>query len=211
MSFNGMMGNQSPMMNNMNGVMGNQMQNNMMGMMGNPNPMMSNMMGMMGNQNPMMNNNQMFMNNQNQFSQVQMNNPFMNNMNNQVMMNQMNAMNQMPMQTMAMNQMNFMGNMSSQMQDQNQFINNNPQNDKITLLFDKVNSQEKLIEVQCQQNDYMKDVFNRYWSKIGENNPPQSKFICNTKTVNPNLTVAESGLLNNSILHVIITGGIKGA
>ena len=33
----------------------------------------------------------------------------------------------------------------------------------------------------------------------------------NTKTINPTLTVAESGLINNSIIHVIITKGIEGA
>ena len=203
MSFNGMMGNPNPMMNNTNGMMGNPTMGNMMGNMGNP--MMGNMNGMMGNPNPMMNNNQMFMNNQNQFPSMQMNNMLMNNMNNQVMMNQM------PMQTMAMNQMNMMGNMNPQMQDQNQFINNNPQKDEITLLFGKANEQEKPIGVQCKQNDLMSDVFNRYWSKIGVKNPPEAKFIFNTKTINPTLSVAECGLLNNNIIHVIITKGIEGA
>ena len=110
-----------------------------------------------------------------------------------------------------MNQMNMMGNMNPQMQDQNQFINNNPQNDEITLLFGKANEQENPIGVQCKQNDIMRDVFSRYWSKIGVKNPPESKFIFNTKTINPTLTVAESGLINNSIIHVIITKGIEGA
>ena len=163
-------------------------------MMGNPNPTMNNMNGMMGN--PMI---------FNMMGTMCSPNPMMNCMNNQVMMNQM------PMQAMAMNLMNSMGNMNPQMQDQNQVINNNPQNNEITLLFDKPNELEKLIGIQCQQNDKMGDVFNRYQSKIGVKDPPESKFISNAKTINPELTVAECGLMHNHQIHVIITKGILAA
>ena len=57
----------------------------------------------------------------------------------------------------------------------------------------------------------MGDVFNRYWSKIGVKDPPESKFISNAKTINPELTVAECGLMHNHQIHVIITKGILAA
>ena len=40
---------------------------------------------------------------------------------------------------------------------------------------------------------------------------PEAKYIFNSKNVNLTLTVAESGLNNDSVIQVVQTKGIKGA
>jgi len=193
----------NPMMNNMNNM--NPMMNDMNNQM---NPMMNNMMNNMNNNqmNPMMNNmnnNQMFMNNQMQ----------MNNMNSQIMMNQMNAMGQMPMNVMAVNQSNFLGNMNNQFQNAN--LNNNfpspTQDENLSLQFENTTQEVKSISVPCKINEVLSDVVSRYWSKLLVKDIPEAKYIFNAKNLNLTLTVAESGLNNDSIIRVVQTKGIKGA
>ena len=162
--------------------------------------------GMMPNMNPMINNNQMFMNNQNQLAQMQMNN--------QILMNQMNAMNQMPMQTVAINQMNQLNQMASfnpQIQNQNNDCNIQSQNENMALQFRRGNEEDKTITVPCTSNEKMSAVISRYWSKTLIKDPPPARFIYAAKNINPDLTVSENGLLNQQVIEVVLTQGVRGA
>ena len=187
--------------NNFNGQNGM----NQMGM----NPMGMNPMGM----------NQMGMN--------QMGNQMGNNMN-QIMMNQI-LMNQMGMNPMAFNQMGMAGQMNMndmskliQMNNQNfNNMNNNNMNNNnfiqdssngITVTFEKNDPVmgELKITIQCLFTEKIEKVIEKYRIKSGDDNMFE-RFVFNTKNLCPELTVAEQGLLSNSIIKVIDIKDMKGA
>ena len=191
--------------NNFNGQNGM----NQMGM----NPMGMNPMGM----------NQMGMN--------QMGNQMGNNMN-QIMMNQI-LMNQMGMNPMAFNQMGMAGQMNMndmskliQMNNQNfNNMNNNNMNNNIvqnnfiqdssngiTVTFEKNDPVmgELKITIQCLFTEKIEKVIEKYRIKSGDDNMFE-RFVFNTKNLCPELTVAEQGLLSNSLIKVIDIKDMKGA
>ena len=199
--------NMNPMMNNnMNPMMNNNMNPLMNNMNISINPMMSNIMinninNMNQMPNNMMNNNQMPMNNN--FAQ----------MNSQIMQSQMFLNAPIPMQVMASNLNNPMGNINPQMANANFKNQNQPQHqDKnLSLTFINPSIKASKIIVPCTQDEVFSEVVKRYWSKVQIEKPPKSKFIFNTKNIALSLTVAESGLIPDSVIQVVITEGVDGA
>ena len=66
------------------------------------------------------------------------------------------------------------------------------------------------ITIQCQANEKISSIINKYRTKSGDAEQ-KKKFIFNAKVLNPTLTAAESGLANNSTIHVINLKGLEGA
>ena len=66
------------------------------------------------------------------------------------------------------------------------------------------------ITIQCQANEKVSTIINRYRNKSGDREQ-KKKFIFNAKVLNPTLTASESGLANNSTIHVINLKGLEGA
>ena len=210
--MNDPMGNQMNMMNNpsMNQMgMDQNMMNNQMNMMNQMN--MNNQMNMM-NQMPM--NNQMNMMNQmpmnNQMMMPQMMNQ-MNMMNNQMMFNMMNQnMTQMANLANASQNMQMVNNQQQNMDFGNQSnpVDNNPQVE-ITFIKNDPNTYQKKIKIFCLYSDKVSDIITRYRTKAEDDNVNEN-FVFNAKNLNPELTVSESGLQNQSIIFVINKEGMKG-
>jgi hypothetical protein len=66
------------------------------------------------------------------------------------------------------------------------------------------------ITIQCQANEKVSSIISRYRNKSGDTEV-KKKFIFNAKVLNPSLTASESGLANNSTIHVINLKGLEGA
>ena len=130
-------------------------------------------------------------------------------------------MNQIPMNNNNMNLFNPMMNnnidinlvqqqmqMMQQMQIQ-QMLQQQAENALITLEFRKTNN--KNIKIQCQMNDKIRDVIQKY-RNLSLTSDKNDKFIYNAKALYPDsdLTVAECGLYNNSIIQVLPTKDIRG-
>ena len=180
------------------------------------------------NMNNMMN--QMTMNNNNMMNQMAMNN-MMNQMNpnmmNQMNNNMMNQMNQNFMMNMLMNQMNNqMQNLSNnaqefqnQQQQNNENFNNNQTNPQqnqddgtrleITFIKNNQNEAQRSIKIFCLNSEKVGDIIQKYRVKADDNNK-EEKFIYNAKKLNPDLTVAEAGLINQSKIFVMVTENIVG-
>ena len=168
------------MMNSMNNNMMNPMNNNMM------NPIYNNMMNPMNNNmmNPMDNN---------------MMNPFDNNMMNPLMGK--NMINQM-MEKMMINPININEN--------NNIINSN---NKISIHFRfKVNEKTEIITIKCSYKEKFMDVINKIKPKIKHKikNFKNIKFIYNAKSVHPNLTLCEAGIIDNANIFIVTTRGVNG-
>ena len=174
-------------------------------------------MNNMGMNNMGMNN--MGMNNMG-MSNMGMNNMGMNNMGMNMGMNNMgmNMGMNMPMQQMTniMNQMNqmFMGQNQGNgqsTQNNNQNVDESNNQNQITLKFIKNNQNQSKREtaVQCLSNEKLSDVVEKYRAKTGDKEQ-NLKFIHNAKKLNLDLSVSESGLLNNSSIFVMPTEGIVG-
>jgi len=107
---------------------------------------------------------------------------------------------------MRMEQMN---NFKYKIDNINQIKNNNStsiekNNDRVenlTLIF---RYGERKIEIQCQSNEKMQSVINRFSIKALVK-PDSYKFIFNAKAVINNLTIKENGLSNNCNIFVIDT------
>jgi hypothetical protein len=97
-----------------------------------------------------------------------------------------------------MNNMNSINNMNN--------MNNMNQNTKIDLIFRLSEAKDddtlKEIIIHCDKNEFIKDVTQRYREVINDFNK-NIKFIFNARNLNLELTVAESGLLNNSNIFVV--------
>ena len=65
------------------------------------------------------------------------------------------------------------------------------------------------ITVQCYPDDKVSDVIKKY-RNMADDRDMTKKFVFNAITLNPSLTVAESGMTNNCNIFVIVTKGIKG-
>ena len=106
-----------------------------------------------------------------------------------------------PMQNNQMNMFNNINNQFQQMMNQN--IMNEPRDLKrkeIGLRFERPD-EENSIYVLCFTDEKISEVINKYknMARIKLN------FLYNAKELNPNKTVEESGLMNNSIVQVIPT------
>ena len=101
--------------------------------------------------------------------------------------------------------MNFMNriNFINQLNDSNKMMNNNSNNSikNLTLNFSFNNNMK--IQIMCKSNEKMKSVIQRFLSKFGNFGNNNFIYIFNAKKINENLTVEESGLCNNGIIHVI--------
>ena len=74
---------------------------------------------------------------------------------------------------------------------------------------DEISFLSKKITIQCKLNDKIRNVieiFEKKTNNINKNN----EFIFNTFRLNPDLTVAEAGLIEGDIITVIEKGALKG-
>ena len=160
--------------------------NNQMGMNNNNQMNMGNQMGMG------MNNNQIVMNMGNDMNMNMMN---QNMMNNQMppMMNPM-MMNNKPMWMWHYNNLNDNQNLNDE---------NNSSN-KINIAFRRSDDNPP-IRVMCDYTEKISEVIKIYFIKAGIDSKYHKyfKFIYNAKNINMDLTVAESGIANNSNIFVI--------
>jgi len=191
-AFNPMMNN---MQNNMNmNPMMNNMQNNNMNM---NNPMMMNNMQNNMNMNPMMVQNNMNMN---------MNPMMMNNMQYNAMMMQMMTN---PMMVQMMGNMNMgMGNMNMGMGNMQNL--DSQDGESWNLIFEKKNGGQA-INVRLPSSSKVIAAINNYKIKANMSNDDDAKFIFNSKQLNYELTLAESGLSNGSKITVISIKDVEGA
>ena len=130
------------------------------------------------------------------------------NIKNSAMMNQMGMNNNMNFFNPMMNP-NFVNNnnqfqqlIQQQLMQMQQMMQQPPVNqqieDKIIVTFLK---DSQRIGVKCSLNDSISDIINKY-RKYSLDNESEEKFIFNAKKLYPNLTVAEAGLGNNSVIYV---------
>ena len=161
-----------------------------------------------------------------------MNSGILNNQMMPQMMNQMNVnqnmmnnqmMSQMMNQNMMVNQMANLANNSQMMQmsnqqqqnnafnsQQNQGINNGAQNQiGLTFIKNNVEAYQKKLKIYCLDSDKVNDVIKKYRVKAEDHNQNEN-FVFNAKNLNPELTVAESGLQNESIIFVLNKEGVEG-
>ena len=88
----------------------------------------------------------------------------------------------------------------------------NTQDKEITIIFRKNssnNERTRHTSVQCLPNEKISDIIQKYREKSGDNDQ-SLKFIYNSYKLNPELTVKQADLLNNSNVFVIVTQGIVG-
>ena len=143
-------------------------------------------------------------------SNMMMNKQMMNQMNlpkiNNILMNQMESlmieMNQLAMNLKGENMMNYQNNNLNEKGNQEIFDN------KICLNFKEIDNFPGTT-ILCDKDEKVSDVIRRYRIKSNDNNP-KARFIFNWKTLNPHLTVSESGLLNGAIIHVEHNGNMCG-
>ena len=192
-AFNPMMNNMQNNNMNMNPMMNN-MQNNNMNM---NNPMMMNNMQNNMNMNPMMMQNNMNMN---------MNPMMMNNMQYNAMMMQMMTN---PMMVQMMGNMNMgMGNMNMGMGNMQNL--DSQDGESWNLIFEKKNGGQA-INVRLPSSSKVIAAINNYKIKANMSNDDDAKFIFNSKQLNYELTLAESGLSNGSKITVISIKDVEGA
>jgi len=143
-------------------------------------------------------NDQMINQNMNMGKGNMMIDPIMNQMKNN---NQMIAMNQM---NKMMNNMQLNKNKSSQNEDDHKkypFIN-------VEFRTDAQNN-SKRYRIQIKFEEKVSELIKKYRS-ISNDNDLTKKFICNSKRLNYGLTIAEAGIINDSIIYVISVKNIKG-
>jgi hypothetical protein len=98
-----------------------------------------------------------------------------------------------------MNRINFINQLNNynKMQDSNIF--NSVKN--LTLTFSFNNNLK--VQIQCQSNDKMKSVIDKFLCKCAFKENNSYIYVFNGKKINDNLTVEESGLCDNGIIYVI--------
>ena len=186
------------------------------------NPYMANMFNQwMNNQNMNMMNNNMDMNNPyiaNMFNQwisnqnLNMMNMSMN-MNNPMMFNLFMQFMQYMQMMNSNNQNNFNMNNQQFQQNQNNFNMNNQniqqtQNNEgiINIVFSK---DLKNYIIKTKYNESFGAVMGKYISQTKDNNV--NMYIFNGKKINESLTVGEAGLMEGSVIYVVVTKNIIGA
>ena len=125
-------------------------------------------------------------------------------------------------QNMMGNQMANLSNNSQMMQMANQQQNNafsnqqnqgfnNQQSNQISLNFIKNNREayQKKLKIFCLDSDKVGDVIESYRVKADDHNQNEN-FVFNAKNLNFQLTVAEAGLQNESIIFVLNKQGVEG-
>ena len=180
--------------------------NNQMGMNNNNQINMGNQMGMG------MNNNQIGMNMGNQMDMginMNMGNQIGMNMGNDMNMNMMNQNmmnNQMPpmMNPMMMNNKPMWMRHYNNLNDNQNLNDENNSSNKINIVFRRSDDNPP-IRVMCDYTEKISEVIKRYFIKaeIDSKYHKYFKFIYNAKNINMDLTVAESGIANNSNIFVI--------
>ena len=178
--------NKQQFMNNIGNQFNNNQFNNMNQINNNMNQM--NKMNNMGIQMNMMNdsfnlmNNQMNQNNMMTISNIPINNNIINN----------------PMFQMC-NLMNNNNNSFPMMQTGNNINKEELKNLTVTFRFKDIAP----IKIQCQSNEKMEEVINKYFNKSLINNKDKYNFIYNAKKVILNSTIEENGIINESNIFVI--------
>ena len=180
--------------------------NNQMGMNNNNQMNMGNQMGMG------MNNNQIVMNMGNQMDMginMNMGNQIGMNMGNDMNMNMMNQNmmnNQMPpmMNPMMMNNKPMWMRHYNNLNDNQNLNDENNSSNKINIVFRRSDDNPP-IRVMCDYAEKISEVIKIYFIKAGIDSKYHKyfKFIYNAKNINMDLTVAESGIANNSNIFVI--------
>ena len=180
--------------------------NNQMGMNNNNQINMGNQMGMG------MNNNQIGMNMGNQMDMginMNMGNQIGMNMGNDMNMNMMNQNmmnNQMPpmMNPMMMNNKPMWMRHYNNLNDNQNLNDENNSSNKINIVFRR-NDGNPPILVMCDYTEKISEVIKRYCIKAGiDKYHDNFKFVFKDKKINLDLTVAESGITNNSVILVIV-------
>ena len=102
--------------------------------------------------------------------------------------------------------------MQQKMQEQMQKMKEQEElNKSITIRFDSNFSLEyKRVHLQCELDEKLGDVFERYRQKINGPNIDDLAFIYNAHTLNSNSLVKEVELVDNSLIYVIKKKQIKG-
>ena len=120
--------------------------------------------------------------------------------NNPQMMNPPNYM------MMGMNQMNFL-NMDYNTNENNIMMNQLEQKIEINITF--IHSDNSRIVIYILPDEKVSDLIEKY-RKVACDYGQSKKFIFSGKNLNLELTVAEAGLFNNAIIHVVNTINVKG-
>ena len=147
-------------------------------------------------------NNQMFMNNN-----MNLFNPMMNpNFNNNPLQQQYLQQQQMLEQLMLQQQQ-----MYQQLIQQQQMNNMKKEKEQyITVIFREGRmGEQNSVMIHCSIHDKVSDIIEKF-KNISKYSYEEPKFIFNALTLNPNLTLAEANLANNSKIFVIEAAGIKG-
>ena len=121
----------------------------------------------------------------------------MNNMNNQ----QQNMMQQMEQQRIMQQEMERMKREEEE-----------KKKNTITVYFNKdyLSEKKKNFQFNVILNEKISDIINRYRIISKDDKVSHEKFIFNAKPLNPGLTVAEAGLIENSNIFVVETKGVRG-
>ena len=95
---------------------------------------------------------------------------------------------------------------------QMQNILNDPINAGISVVFRPSGSSNNFLKmaptrVLCAPNEKVSSIIEKYRMQTGDYDPDK-KFIFNAKNLRPSLTLAEAGLINNSVIFVVTTRGI---
>ena len=115
-----------------------------------------------------------------------------------------------------MNNRNKMNNMNNFMMQNINFNNNNLKNirnNQATINFRKIfSSSDDYIEIkiQCLLEEKVGEIIQRYKNKSQDNDNHSYKFIFNAKNLNESLTLAESGIKDDSIIYVVKFKHVKG-
>ena len=147
-------------------------------------------------------NDQMNMNNM-------MNQMTMSNMMNQMNPNMMNQMNQNMMNQMNQNMMNMLLNQMNNNQFNIQQNQDNETRLEITFIKNNQNEPKRSIKIFSLDSEKVGDIIEKYRIKADDKNKKE-KFIYNAKQLNPDLTVAEAGLINQSKIFVMVTEKVYG-
>ena len=139
----------------------------------------------------------------------------MNQMNQNMMNMLLNQMNNNQMQNLANNAQNF----QNQQQQNNENFNNNQFNIQqnqdnetrleITFIKNNQNEPKRSIKIFSLDSEKVGDIIEKYRIKADDKNKKE-KFIYNAKQLNPDLTVAEAGLINQSKIFVMVTEKVYG-
>ena len=73
---------------------------------------------------------------------------------------------------------------------------------EITFIKNNQNEPKRSIKIFCLDSEKVGDIIEKYRIKADDKNK-EEKFICNAKKLNPDLTVAEAGLIDQSRIFVM--------